>query len=323
MKKLVVVLFILTSFSINSQIIVAKYRFFEMSPNKNDLEQIEILKQKKTLFILPSTYSLGDYEKVIKSVWNITPVEVVISDNFDAMKKDELESKYAVSNYSYFRLTSTTATLTSTSGRRTDYIFNKMDLNVYKFKKKNNKGKEIFDDTPIATIFFTPSIEQRKNNLSAREINPSEFINFNLGYLKDYLKIVNNKLISNAYLSCFDDINVKNNLKNLKTKTLFIPASIGVKYNPALRTEGKKRDSDELLADYSFNYEVITDEELNKKILDGEEIYYLQYSQITSYKLISVIDNKNSEVIYNSKENMSYNIKANDFKELSKAILKS
>jgi len=319
MKQLLA-LFLLISFSVQSQIVVGKHKLFELSPSKNDKELIDILEQKKTLFVLPSTFSIKDYEEVINSVWNISAVEVVWNENFDKMKQEEIEAKYPLNIYSYFRLTSTKVRRTSSSGTIVDYLFNKMDLNVYKFKKKNNKGKDIFEDEPIATIFFTPNIQQRKDNVSGRKINSSEFLNFDLGYLKDYLKIVNNKLKVNGYVNCFDDFQDKKNLKNLKLKTLYIPESTGLKYNPALRTEGKKRDNDELLKDYKYKYEVVTDEQLNEKILKGEEIFYLQYSQINSYKLISVIDNKNSEISYNLKTSMSYNINAKDFKELSKKI---
>ncbi|WNM19644.1 hypothetical protein [Flavobacterium capsici] len=293
---------------------------FDDSPNKNKQEQIDLLKQKKTLFILPPTFNIKDYASILSGVWDISPYEIIWTVDFNKMSADERLDKYPNKDYNYFKLASTKYTRTTKSGAKVDYLFNTMNLNVYKFKKTNKKGYDEYDATSVATIFFTPNIEQRRENPTAKNINPREFINFDLGYLKSYLKVVNSKLKSNGYLNCYNDTYDKVNIKNLQKQKLFIPSSIDVKYNAFSRTEGKKRDKDELLEDYKFPYELITDEELNEKLENDEQIYFLQYTQVNGDKLISVIDSKTNDIIYSSKTGWSYNIKAKDFKAISNKV---
>jgi hypothetical protein len=318
MKK--TLLFLLISVSSYSQIVVGKWKMFDQSPDKNKIEQIDLLKQKKTLFILPPTFNIKDYDQALSGVWTISPYEVIWTVDFDKLSVDERLTKYPNKDYSYFKLASTKYTTTMKSGAKVDYLFNTMNLNVYKFKKTNKKGFDEFDATSVATIFFSPNIEQRRDNPTSKNINPRLFQNFDLGYLKTYLKIVNKELLANGYLNCYDDYVNKQTIGNLKSKTLFIAESVGVKYNAFSRTEGKKRENDELLEDYKFPYEVVTDEQLNDKLLEDEEIYYLQYTQVNGIKLISVLNSKTAEVLYTSKTSMSYNIKPKDFKDISKKI---
>ena len=108
--------------------------------------------------------------------------------------------------------------------------------------------------------------------------------------------------------------------KCLKTNKLYIPESVGVKYNAFSRTEGKKREESELLEDYKFPYEIVTEERLNELLTSGQEIYFLNYVQVNGNKLISVINSKTGEILYNSKTGLSYNIKGGDFKSISKKI---
>lgn len=316
MKK--ALLFLFLSVSAYSQIVVGEYKMFDESPDKNKPETIALLKTKKTLFVLPPTFSPKEYASVISEVWDITPYEIVWETSYKEMAEHERKAAYDEKNYSFFKLTSLKYTRTTKSGSTVDYLFNTLDLSVYEYKKTDKKGKDIFEGYKLATVFFSPNIEQRQRDVAS--VNPRLFLNFDLGYLKTYLKIVNDQLKSNGYTNCYDDFYNKESIKSLKTKKLYIPESVGVKYNAFSRTEGKKREESELLKDYKFPYEIVTEEKLNELITDGEEIYFLNYVQVNGNKLISVINSKTGEIVYNSKTGLSYNIKDGDFKSISKKI---
>lgn len=66
-------------------------------------------------------------------------------------------------------------------------------------------------------------------------------------------------------------------------------------------------------------------EEIEKMILNGQstDFYYLMYNQVNSNKIITVINGKTGNIVYQNHSTMSYNIKPKDFKELDKQIKKA
>ena len=208
MKK--AILFLLLSASAYSQIIVGEYRIMDETPAKNKPEKIELLKSKKTLFILPPTFSPKEYASVISEVWDITPYEIVWSTSLDEMPEQERIKMYSNHDYSFFKMSSTRVSRTMKSGAVVNYLFNTLDLRVYQFKKTDKKKGDIFDVNSLATIFFSPSIEQRKN---VSNVNPRLFLNFDLGYLRTYLKTVNDKLKANEMTSCYWDFHNEEGIK--------------------------------------------------------------------------------------------------------------
>lgn len=75
---------------------------------------------------------------------------------------------------------------------------------------------------------------------------------------------------------------------------------------------------------YNYKYEVISDEELNNKILNNEELYYLRYVRMNAERFLQVVNSKTGEIIYrNYITGMSYNIKSKDIKELNDKIKKA
>jgi hypothetical protein len=118
----------------------------------------------------------------------------------------------------------------------------------------------------------------------------------------------------------YADFENKAELTKLKTQKLYIIENVKQKNLGFNRDD---RDLNELTADYQFPKQFISTEELNAKILAGEEFYYLFYNQDNSKKIISVVNSKSGELIYNTLERMSFVIKDKDFKELNKVVSKS
>jgi hypothetical protein len=87
--------------------------------------------------------------------------------------------------------------------------------------------------------------------------------------------------------------------------------------------QGKKAtDKKELFKDYKYKYEYIDTDVLSKKIIDGEELYYLRYAMENGQKYLHVVNSKTGEVVYKNYHPMSYNLNADNMEEIKKAIEK-
>ncbi|UOK41768.1 MULTISPECIES: hypothetical protein [Flavobacterium] len=150
------------------------------------------------------------------------------------------------------------------------------------------------------------------------------FTNYNLGMLKNYLQKVNQK-ISNEEPYSDNENEISAELKNLKNGVLYLPEALKIKYNPRKYKDEnwKEGELEEILGLYKYKYEFISEEELDKKILANESIYYLRYAKVNSHKYINVVNGQSGEIIYRFHDSgfSQFNIKDEDFENLSKAIL--
>src|SRR5690606_28263853 len=106
----------------------------------------------------------------------------------------------------------------------------------------------------------------------------------------------------------------KDKMQKLKTETLYVPDYIFIKRNKFKGTESERFEEKELMEGYKFPYKIVSIEELNSKILNGEEFLYLSYIRSNTDKFISVINSKTGEVIYTVYRPMSYNFSDKDMK---------
>lgn len=112
----------------------------------------------------------------------------------------------------------------------------------------------------------------------------------------------------------------KAQLVHLKTESLLIPDYCLIYFNSRTGDESKRIDLEELMMDYDYPYELVSTEELNNRILTGEQAYYLQYVKIVSNKYIEVVNSTTGAIIYSDAVNVSYNIKTQNLKSISKAV---
>jgi hypothetical protein len=201
----------------------------------------------------------------------------------------------------------------------------------YQNVEKNRKGKTIIDSFRIAEIYFTPSIKYRINAYGAtkllwkkrnsdfeKEEEPNSY-NFNLGYIRNYFQALNEKLLKSENFKVRDGVINKTKLNELKNQTLFAPDWILKQYSVTTRDLKKIEDPEELFSKYEYKYEVVPNEVLNSKILDGEDFYYFNYTQFNDDKILSVIHSITGEIIYLNSDS-SFNVKDSDLKKISKLI---
>ncbi|WP_405571618.1 hypothetical protein [Winogradskyella sp. Asnod2-B02-A] len=298
-------------------------------------DQFDLVKNSQTYFIVPIELNLDEVKTNVQDIWTLNKITFVSQDNYE--KDKEFYTKEGNSIIKLIKSDKLT-------GGRISYDSNFSKLRIdFKFlmlyhqkkKKENIKIRPLL----VAEIYFTPSISYRQYTLSNmteynyewRDKNPDKEIpdynpinepasyNLNVGYIKNYFQTLNHKLVKGENFKRSDGVKNKLKLKDLNNQTLYAPDWILKQYSFTSFRLKKNVPSEELFEKYKHEYKVISNNELNSKILDGEDFYYFMYTQLNYHKIFSVIHSITGEIIY-LKEEKNYNVKDSDLKNISKLI---
>jgi len=339
MKRILLITMLVLSIKNYSQIaITASYRGANEPFEKGELEKF---KATTTVFVLPQLNKKEDYEKILKEVWTVTPYKVV--DFKDFKMTDYADGKYSIAKF--------IGDIT-TSGKGTVYIHTNFAIRILdkeKFdkgfaklkvddKKYNRKLSELFRENLTYIARFPLSVnnkflvdamagarsDEKIGSLYDRMYTDQSFTNTNLGMLKNYFQQINQIISKGEHSGLYDDFTTPE-VKNLKENTLYIPEAYMMEYNPWKGTEKLRDEKDlkKLVEDYKYKYQFIRDEDLEKKILNNEDIFYLRYVSMNGNKYLDVVNAKTGNpVYYFYGAGFAYNLKDDDFKNISKAISK-
>jgi len=329
----------LTFITIFSQINIGKSRSpINLYVSNLEKEEFNFLKTTITYFVVPEKLNFDELKEIINEIWTFNKIEFI-------SEKEYSESKFVQEGNTIILLIDDNYVKTLSNfgdvNKRTvgEYITFRFKMFSCRKVKKNKKGKIKKDIFDVAEIFFTPSLSYRNKVVSSsnrnktlgfgllkkskknkpKKVNEPKFYNFNLGYIKNYFQTLNTKLTNKENLKIRDGILNKEKLKILKNKTLYTPNWILKKYNALNAKQSKIREPKELFEKYKYKYSVISNSELNAKILNGEDFYYLMHTQFNQVKIVSIINSNTGEIIY-LKEDNSYNIKSSDLKKISGLI---
>lgn len=303
--------------------------------------ELEKFKSTTTVFVLPQLNKKEDYEKILKEVWTVTPYKVV--DFKDFVMQDYSDGKYSIAKF--------IGDITI-SGKGTVYIhtnFAILILDKEKFdkgfaklkaddKKYNRKLGGLFREHLTYIARFPLSVnnkflvdamagarsDEKIASLYDRMYTEQSFTNTNLGMLKNYFQQINKIINEGGHSGLYDDF-VTPEVKNLKDITLYVPEAYMMEYNPWKGTEKLRDEKDlkKLVEDYKYKYQFIKDEDLEKKIINNEDIFYLRYVSMNGNKYLDVVSAKTGiSVYYFYGAGFAYNLKDDDFKNISKAISK-
>ncbi len=337
-NKITFLAFLLLSSLSFAQVNVGKGRSWgNLWVSSHKTGKFEEIKKNESIFVMPSKFDPNELEEIIEEIWTVNKISFITQDEFDENKKSYLSSGKIIIQpidrvYSkkkkggpmqYHGFTTVGA-----------FIFIKFNISTFSDVKTTKRGKLKYDVHNIAEIFFTPNIRYRSDiAVSAggkmrignfKKINEkygetAGFYNYDLGYIKNYFQELNNRLKNSQNLKIEDGILKKEKLKKLKSNTLYAPEWILKKYNAMAATYGKTRTKEELFEKYTHKYEVLSNDEIDTKIINGDDFYYLMHTQFNQKKIISIIHSTTGEIIY-LEEDGSYNIKSSDLKKISKYI---
>ncbi|ESU27187.1 hypothetical protein FLJC2902T_21600 [Flavobacterium limnosediminis JC2902] len=377
MKKQILLLLTLLSMAVsNSQVSVSES--YKGRLKKFDTEVFKKFKGTTTVFILSNAYDKSAYEALLKSVWTVTPFEVVSPNDFDYV--NFLTDKYSFAHLRSFCHKSQ-STYDPKTGRHTGgstffltslidfYMLDLDKINKKIDKIKNNEEKlyDLISDNKIelGAIFlssntemlalanqnFTPgpdfgsvsksrpyySAYSNKLNLMDRELSDYEkkmhalvydknsFKTYSLGYLKNSFQQINTLIDKEEFVWVYEEDFKTDEIKNLKNATLYFPEYIKIKYKPTkfIDEEWDSSELIEIISNYNYKNEFISQDDLDNKIKNDEDFYYLRFTKVNNQKFFQIVNGKTGNVIYSDYATglTEYNIKEKDFKKLSKAIL--
>jgi hypothetical protein len=269
------------------------------------------IKAGKAFFIRPkqfkTDYEIDQYEKILNSVWTATPIEVID-------EKDVVENIKIGNIFIRFKAYTVTS--------RATYSFNYFKFGlINKIKEKKDGTKTWWEDF-FGVISFTSNVEARLDQIKGKDTIGGDLIDYRLGYLKNYMQQMNQGIVKNNSFDFYDDLEITNELINLRNTDLYVPSNILYRYN-ALFVKENEQNSDDLFEDYAYKYTIADENFLNAKILEAKEpFYYLMYHQKNARKIITIVNALTGNVVYRTSKNLSYNMKPKDIKDLSKAISK-
>ncbi len=322
---------------------VGKQKRLGKKRQANVKHKLEDFKKTKTIFILSNVYDKPTYDSMLKASWHVTPFEVV-------KQKDFSFNDYAGNQYSYAFLDWEQVEFMKNNEPTGNaivrayieifmYDFDNIKKQLSKLSKKRRAKKlvDIFEQNKklVARFFLYPTGDfasfmvkndpSKNNDVNKKLYNEDLLYNYKSGFLKNYFQKVNNLIQKDQVYWMY----VKNpeylpELKNLKKKTLYVPDFVARKFN-GLEREAKpsKAFLDKIFKNYDFKYQMISSDELNKKIMNNEPIYYLMYVRVSSERFVSVVNAQTGEIVYRAYHKFGYELKSKHISKLNKAIQKA
>lgn len=315
MKLLLSILLIFTmSNSIYAQIGIEPLEGKNMKDNSTLIDQF---KASKTIFIYRDSDDIEALEKAIRAVWTITEISFV-----PYSKMDDLD----FNNNSIFSIGGVnTNRMNMGSGMSLDNTH--VYLNLW-MTIKNKKG--ITSRASISRIELHPTFVDYTNITRTANVDALDYLynkgtlkNWTTGFLKNYLKNVNDLLTSESERWLYANVNENKEIKKLKKATLYIPDYALVKFNKFSGDESKRNKEKKVFKSYPYKYEVISTEELSEKILeDTDPFYYLVYIKSSTDKYVTIYNSVTGDIVYSRYKPLSYNFKGSDLKSLMEIIKK-
>lgn len=334
MKRVLLFFMLISSIKNYSQVAITEF----------EKGQLEKFKSTTTIFVLPQLNKKEEYEKILKEVWTITSFKVVDFKDFNHL--DFVEGNYSFAEF----VGDLSRTSQGTTYLHTNLVVSILDREKFKKefqklkiddKKYNKKVRDLINENLIYIAraplcvnnkFLREALgsidlmklkfpDEKMVELYNKMYTEESFTNTNLGMLKNYFQLINQFVSKGESLGLHDDFTTPE-IKNLKDSTLYIPEAYMMEYN-AWKFSEKLRDEKDikkLLEDYKYKFQFIKDEDLEKKILNNEEIYYLRYVSMNANKYLQVVNAKTGDPSYYLYSGLTYNLKDDDFKKINKAI---
>lgn len=360
MKPKILLLLLFLSFNNYAQISVGPKHVGKAGKFKKG--RLEKFKNTETIFVLSNIYEEEIYEQIISESWNVTPYKIVPFEDFEI--EDYLSDEYSIAhigakvkvrNMEYGGGTSSSLytyvdfimydskSILKKKGKLSneEWVERKRGIllrysyfiaRFYLYHKDGfvnlaDPSKNVVTDNALSVkhlVLDSPEyIDKVINAIYTRDV----FHNYKPGYLKNYLQKTNNLLMAEEVYWMFESDYLPE-LKNLAKNKLYIPShmTMTVKHNGWTNQDTDQDDDNihEIFEDYDYEYEIIPEEDLNNKIMNNEELYYLRYVRTNTERFLQVVNSKTGEIVYRNyiAGLLSYKIKSKHIKKLNSKIKK-
>ncbi|MEL6976519.1 MAG: hypothetical protein AAGL29_14150 [Bacteroidota bacterium] len=248
------------------------------------------LKTTTTYFALPDVCNSSELKSVIASVWTFNKIEFVPSDAFRNNRKKYVSPENLLINLRDLEFTVSKDGLPAGFFGKFYFL-----VSTYKSVKETSKGEVKGDFLDISEIYLS-------KNLLYEEEGQTQYC-LNLGLIKNYFQLLNRKLSNSENLKMNDGIVDKETLATLKSKTLYLPWKLKEGLDEE-QVEYQKKLIEKTLSKYEFDYKIVSYSELGDRILNGEDIYYVNETPFFRFYILSIANSKTGEIIYlNNKGN--------------------
>jgi len=337
MKFAAISLFLFTYFTSHAQVFVSPEN--SGSKKKAKVSTFEKFKNTKTIFVLSTVHEQQEYEKILHDVWKVTPYQLVRPEDF------EME-EYLDGNHSIVQLIAEKELIDMKYGGKSTWTYSYLDFKIYdglaisenlnrlSAKKRVNKQETIIaeNSASLATVQLFAKDEltnsiffKAPKTVIDTMYHHEVFFNYSLGMLKNYFQKVNN-LIENEESYPLSENEYLPELKNLATNKLYIPSYMTIKYSALGVKDSEENQGNilEVIDNYAYPYEFISDKELSDKIINNEAFYYLRYARMNTARYLEVVNAISGEIVFaNISSGLAYKIRPKQIKELNKSIEKA
>ncbi|WP_156112425.1 hypothetical protein [Lacinutrix jangbogonensis] len=304
--------------------------------------RLDKFKGTETIFVLSDIIDSATYEKILSDSWNVTPYKLMNRKDFKILD-------YNNGKYSFANLEGHHVEKRMKSGAIVDYLYiyikffmldtESLTKDLSKLKKSSKKYKKRLrkaissnkENLARVDLFpkdnFLPTALSSKSSVIMDTIYSKDvFYNYKSGFLKNYFQKVNNQLKDGEEYWMYEN-DFLPELKKLAKKTLYIPNYHLIKFNPWKMKSTKDKDGfDKVFESYEHKFEFQDENEIDRRILAGEEFYYLRFVRVNSQKFVHIINSKTGEIVYrNYVAGMlsSYNLKSRHIKDINSKIKKA
>ncbi|MBX9450238.1 MAG: hypothetical protein KL787_11205 [Taibaiella sp.] len=287
--------------------------------------EFERFRKTTTLFTLQS----GDYDdeaefrKAIEKFWTVTPFRIISPKEVSDFAN---KPGYSFCTFGGFMFTK------HNYGKGLDHQYMYFTYDLWMPHDSRPKGDRslmarifLFGDVDAYMNSVVFSYQGKKNfstSLTQYMYNDALLYNWQPGILAGYLKEINDYMISGETKQVYDELKEKAPLKSLAKDTLYIPDYVNIQLNIFTGAEDEKEHKDEELTEaYKYPVRFVSQEELNKMILDqSRSIKYLVYAKCSTTKWISIYDSGTGQLLYSEHYSMAYNFRKKDLKKIAKLI---
>ncbi len=308
-----------------AQIGVGPIEQVKLKPGKFQQEDIDRLKATETIFVCRNDDNVEQLQDVFREVWTITDLKVVpfsALDSVDFTGKSVFSIAGLNKHMTYYR-EGRFGPYPSMEGDITHVYLQLWMMGEGKKRKPEKKSFCRIELHPryIDYVKITSGNEDERVTYLYTE---ADLKNWKTGFLKNYLKVVNDLLEKSEERWLYE--NEKNNpeLRNLARDTLFVVDYALVRFKAFTGDESQRLDESEVFSKYPYPYKLLSTDVLNQKILASRKpFYYMVYVKSSTDKYVYVFNSKTGQVVYSYYKGPSYNLKDSDLKELARSINKS
>jgi len=271
-------------------------------------EAIQQLKGSTTIFFYRKDDNVEELKKAIEDIWTISKIGFI--------PYSEIENIEFINN----------SFLVIEGFRRSAYLNDNTFIYLrFYMNLEDKKGRE-YEET-FARVELFPSYDslsgiwdQEKEEVIDYIYSEAEIRNWNPGFLRNYLKNVNDLLEGGGERGLYDGQDDLPAVLRLENETLYIPDYVLKKMHKFTGNESDIMDPNELLSDYPYDYKFLSAKEISDKILAGDDFYYLVYTKSSLEKYYTVYHSTDGEIIFSLYKPMSNNMKDSDFEDIAKSM---